>query len=181
MTFSRNNRRGAKLDAEKVLQIRRLYHEAMWTQRRLAVEFDVSEMQIGRIVRNEAWKLGEVGGALPPIKVTSPQVTKTDVERSAERVMQLLGGESAVQPTIQPAGSSRLDIAATDTDDAIVQPVDDSSLTQDSQASPLMAKLRDEIAQARARSAEGLLKGLLVDDHIDTDISKGDSHEPEST
>jgi len=54
--FHRHHTKAAKLTAEKVLEIRRLYHEENRTQASLAREFEVTDGTIGRIVRGTSWQ-----------------------------------------------------------------------------------------------------------------------------
>ena len=82
------NARSAKLTGEQILEIRDLY-EAGWSQGRLAREFKMSVVQIGRIVRGESWaKLG--GARAEQVLVEDPPSTE-EVEASAERLKKLLG------------------------------------------------------------------------------------------
>ena len=60
--FTPGQHRAAKLAPDQVIEIRRLYAEAGWSQGRLAREFEMSVGQIGRIVRGESW----TGYTLPP-------------------------------------------------------------------------------------------------------------------
>ena len=53
--FHRGNKRAAKLTAEQVQDIRRRAATGRWTQRALSAEFEVTVVQIGRIVRREVW------------------------------------------------------------------------------------------------------------------------------
>lgn len=46
----------AKLDEEKVAEIRRLWRANFFNQRQLAERFDVSQVLIGKIVRDEIWR-----------------------------------------------------------------------------------------------------------------------------
>jgi uncharacterized protein YjcR len=54
VTFSRGNRRGAKLSPGQVLELREAY-AAGETQGSLARKYGVSVGQVGRIVRGESW------------------------------------------------------------------------------------------------------------------------------
>jgi hypothetical protein len=52
----RNPKGGRKLTAEQVLAIRRRYATSRMTQRQLAREYNVTQPQIGHIVRGEHWR-----------------------------------------------------------------------------------------------------------------------------
>ena len=55
--ISRGRRNGrAKLIQSTVKEIRSLYMEGNYTQQALAMQFDLSPSQIGRIVRRESWR-----------------------------------------------------------------------------------------------------------------------------
>lgn len=54
-SFNRSNTKAAKLKAEQVIELKRLYAEG-WSQGRLSREFQISVGQIGRIVRGESWQ-----------------------------------------------------------------------------------------------------------------------------
>lgn len=60
--FSRSNTRAAKLTADQVLEMRRLYHDERWSQGRLAQRYGISSCQVGRIVRGESWQ--QYGGTV---------------------------------------------------------------------------------------------------------------------
>jgi len=56
-TFARGIAHGrAKLTEDDVREVRRLYATGKFTQRELALKFDVSQMIVYRIVRRKAWK-----------------------------------------------------------------------------------------------------------------------------
>lgn len=78
MKFQRRNGRAAKLTAGQVVEIRNRYATGTCSQGDLAREFDMSVVQIGRIVRNEVWR------QLPP-SLMSPE----EIEMSARRVMEI--------------------------------------------------------------------------------------------
>jgi len=56
MKFNHTNVRASKLTPEQVLEIRELYHNQRYTQRRLGNLYGVSTETIGRIVRGDTWK-----------------------------------------------------------------------------------------------------------------------------
>lgn len=52
--YKRYNTRSSKLTIVEVRELRRLYHEEGWSQGRLARKYDLSVVQVGRIVRGES-------------------------------------------------------------------------------------------------------------------------------
>lgn len=87
-TFSRHNMKGSKLSAGEVLEIRRLYKEPSWTQGRLSREFQVSIVQIGRIVRGESWQ---------QLPVPEVLMSEGELKDSAARLIALQSGVGKLQ------------------------------------------------------------------------------------
>lgn len=65
MQFGRRNTGARKLNVLEVQRIRKLYSEGA-TQRTLALEYSMSVVQIGRIVRGESWPTGAGARGLSP-------------------------------------------------------------------------------------------------------------------
>lgn len=74
--FWSRNTRSAKLTVGQVSEIRARYKSGLITQGRLANEYGISVVQIGRIVRNEVWQI------LPPEPPTS-----AELDASAKRLL----------------------------------------------------------------------------------------------
>lgn len=77
-TFTKNNAKSAKLTASQVQDIRALYARGDCTQGELSRDFQVSVVQIGRIVRGEVWQ------SLPGLPPTSRQL-----DESARRLLEI--------------------------------------------------------------------------------------------
>lgn len=86
MKFEARNTRSAKLTAGQVIDMRHKYAHLRYTQGRLAREYGLSVVQVGRILRGESWQ-----GL--PIEPTSEEIAA-----SARRVF-----ESLDQPIKGPA------------------------------------------------------------------------------
>lgn len=80
--FAFRNNRAAKLTPGQVMQIRTRYEEGLCTQGELAREFQISIVQVGRIVRGEVWQ------TLPASVASDQQIIE-----SAERMMALQAAE----------------------------------------------------------------------------------------
>lgn len=164
--FRKNNLRSAKLNGEQVMEIRAKFAKRV-TQGQLAREYGMSVVQIGRIVRCESW------AELPEI-VTDQEfhmqvakaeygVSKSEVQRSAERVMELLKADGIeIQREV-----------VTVTDPNVPPPIDytdmDVAPTQDVDDSPGLMKLYDTLTKERSKQelssvqnvdAKGLLDEL---------------------
>ncbi len=92
MKFHLKNSRAAKLTANEVMEIRRLYAETDVTQGQLARDFKVSGVQIGRIIRGEVWqKLGPTPPTKEEIEMVGRRLAelqeKVDAMSPAERIM----------------------------------------------------------------------------------------------
>lgn len=109
--FRQNHIAAAKLDSMKVLRIRQLYHDEGWSQGRLSRESEklfgvsISVGQIGRIVRNEAWKqYSQIGRTesevLHHMALNTTRDWDGEVQASLERLATLQGGIPCVHGVI---------------------------------------------------------------------------------
>lgn len=87
--FGHRNTRSAHVTGEQVNRMRDLYANQGWTQGALAREFDLSAVQVGRIVRNESWR------------GLAKQVTKEDARASEARFLARMQAEG-LMPTPEP-------------------------------------------------------------------------------
>ena len=94
--FRSGNKKAAKLTAEQVNDIRRRAASGRWTQRALGEEFDITVVQIGRIVRREVWR------DLPP-----PQASSAEQALAMRRLLALQAslGEIPQSPKEQFVGN----------------------------------------------------------------------------
>lgn len=155
MTFRIHNTRAAKATGEMVVWIRERYTEG-WSQGRLSRETGLGIGQIGRIVRNEAWKQlpqiptdheaglrGTVLGALPEVqKAAVESLAKLDAMLASPRAEREAGYGAAPQPVAQPA----------------------------SEADSILDRMQRDIRAAREAADQGL-KGL-----VEVDKPEGDSN-----
>lgn len=84
--FGQRNSRAAKLTVSQVIEMRRLYAESNVSQGQLARDFDVSVVQVGRIVRGEVWQHLEV---MP---------TKEQLELTGKRMLDLQNTLKTMSP-----------------------------------------------------------------------------------
>lgn len=93
---------GAKLTERDVIEIRRLYADGGITQRALADQFGVHQVQIGNIVRGESWATEKHGprrrsNGAPNTKLTDEQVRAIRARHATGNVSQrALAGEYGV-------------------------------------------------------------------------------------
>jgi hypothetical protein len=96
--FGSRNTRAAELTPVQVLEIRELYHNQQYTQRRLGRMYNVATETIGRIVRNDTWK--GVGGP------------GTDREPSADENLHEAALEMAAKLPLSPQAQAEATAAA---------------------------------------------------------------------
>lgn len=90
--FTRHNSKASKLSGTEVLEIRRLYQLGTFSQGELSRQFQVSVVQIGRIVRGESWQQYQVPERL---------MSEGELKESAERMMARNSGIARLQETAQ--------------------------------------------------------------------------------
>jgi uncharacterized protein YjcR len=103
MVYRINNRRHAKVNADAVIDIRKLFADGM-TQRELAQRYDVAVGTIGRIVRGESWK------TLPMIRTEQEiehDMALDDGERSEEMKRRAAEFMEGVQRRLETADDDR--------------------------------------------------------------------------
>jgi len=87
MKFHVKNSKAAKLTASQVIEIRRLYAESDATQGQIARDFEISAVQVGRILRGESWQ---------QLPATMP--TREEMDMSARRLYEMQEARKAMSP-----------------------------------------------------------------------------------
>ena len=96
--FSQGNRKASKLSVPQVIEIRLLYEQGKFSQGALARRFQVSVIQIGRIVRGEVWQ---------NLPVLDPVMSEGEVKESAARML-------ALSEKVAGSGTAKLQETAAD-------------------------------------------------------------------
>lgn len=97
--FTKRNSKAAKINATIVQEIRDKYASGYYTQSSLSIEYQLSVVQIGRIVRGESWQ-----GAATQLRPASRQELDEMAQRllATQREVELSGPQTEKPPTVLP-------------------------------------------------------------------------------
>ena len=91
MKFNARNSKASKLTPAIVMEMRERWASGAWTQGALSREYQLSVVQVGRIVRGESWQ----GVGMP--------LTQEDLQASQERFLAMIKADEGKEEVASPA------------------------------------------------------------------------------